>query len=124
MKSTEGLWNLWYNPVPSAPLAKDVNKPNIPIEQTKNEEPQEEPQGAEELHVQVDESQFKEKTIQQKLNSSLDDLVDEDNKVHEREGSVSSRNSEEKAYQEYDRNLTEQMKDMDVYCNRRTDYRD
>ena len=76
VKPTEGLWNLWYDPVPNAPLARDIKEPNIARDPTKREESQE----AEELQVQVNESQFKAKPIQRKLISSLDDLVEEDEK--------------------------------------------
>ena len=29
VRPTEGLWNLWYDPVPNAPLASDIKEPNI-----------------------------------------------------------------------------------------------
>ena len=72
--SIDGLWNLLYNPVPNALRAKDSLPKNVPPEQMKSEE--EEPLGEPlELDARADESQFSQKTTQQKLNRSLDELV-------------------------------------------------
>ena len=38
VKPTEGLWNLWYNPVPNAKRAKDSVRKNVPPDDDPHEE--------------------------------------------------------------------------------------
>ena len=89
---TEGLWNLWYNPVPKSRPARMDKPKNIPPEEQKLEDELSEVSGTpQELDLKVDESQYQRMSLQQQLNSSLDELVDEDKKGQGQEGSVSSK---------------------------------
>ena len=56
VKPTTGVWNLWEDAIKNQPLARDVNKVNVAKDVAEKKEPAE----AEELQIEVDESQFKE----------------------------------------------------------------
>ena len=56
---TAGVWNLWYDAVANAPLARDVCELNITKEKK-------EPVETGELEVEVDESQFSRRSTPQK----------------------------------------------------------
>ena len=123
--STEGLWNLWYNPVPHSRRAKEYMPKNIPPppEESKSEEEiSESSEERQELDLQVDESQFQRLNVQQQLNSSLAELVDEDKKGREKEGSESSKDLDGGPC--YGRRTKEDEKDMNAYWNKRTDFLD
>ena len=94
--SDGGLWNLWYNPVPKSRPAKDYLPKDIPPEEKKSEDELSEISGTpqelnlisgtpQELDLKVDESQYQRMNLQQQLNSSLVELVDEDKKANEKD---------------------------------------
>ena len=79
-------WILWNNPVPNIRRAKDSKTKNVPP-------PKEEQSN--EFDIEVEESQYSKKTVQQKLDCSLQELVEDDASI-DAQSSVSSSISKEK----------------------------
>ena len=87
---TIGGGDLWYEADPQAPLAKDVCKPNIPPEKKEQDVDMQ-------VEVEIDASQFTGLTTQQKLDTELNDLVensDDDDRSSEK--SMRTRRREER----------------------------
>ena len=74
----EGLWNLWYRPNPNLAPASQRMKRNVPKDKKKAilDEQKENVQTS--SNFEVDTSQYHKKTLDEKLDQSLDDLVETD----------------------------------------------
>ena len=71
VSQSSGRWHLWYNADPLAPFARYVRKMNSPSEKQEQDSEMQ-------VDFEVDTSQFAGLTTQQKLDTDLDELVEQD----------------------------------------------